>query len=429
MRYQNRRYLTLIELWQSICKPLTEDITTDYVIIGGGVAGLHAAKYLSEQWLQVTLIEKNICGGGMSWRSGWFLTPDSELWLRQMEQIYGRECAHKLRDFGEAGQQDIVTNIKDLNLWCDLKNDDSLLLGLGTSWAKDVEAEYNIRCSFGFASDLINQQELRQQNTANCYTKAVRYKNCYAIDPAQYCQSLKAHLITQWVRVYEFSEIKKIESHKISTNQWSVTFKKSIRCIGKTDPKLDTHKAQNTYGIMNYLTISEPLNECQIRDLMPLGNCMCRDTQLVFNYYRITGDNRLLLGWGNPFNSFQPFEVYQDQSIKAVIRDIRRAFPSLSNIHFENYRTWRIEATKDLMPMIGADITHPNHHWVQGCVWLPWAAASGVHAAQQVLAEPSDADLDRIFDPQRKFMIPLQTNNFILKPIIFGLSNAKAMFS
>lgn len=429
MRYQNRRYLTLIELWQSICKPLTEHITTDYVIIGGGVAWLHAAKYLSEQGLQVTLIEKNICGWGMSWRSGGFLTPDSELWLRQMEQIYGRDCAHKLRDFGEAGQQDIVTNIRNLNLWCDLRNDDSLLLWLGKSWAKDVETEYHTRCSFGFPSDLIEQEELRQQNTANCYTKAVRYKNCYAIDPAQYCQSLKAYLITQWVRIYEFSEIKKIESHQVSTNQWSISFKHAIWCTGKTDRNLDADKSKNTYGIMNFLTVSEPLNECQIRDLMPLGNCMCRDTQLVFTYYRITGDNRLLLWWGNPFNSFQPFEVYQDQSIKSVIRDIKKSFPSLSNIHFDHYRSWRIEATKDLMPMIGPGDTHPNHHWVQGCVWLPRAAASGVHAVQQILGETTDADLDRIFDPRRKFMIPLQTNNFLIKPFVFGISNAKAMFA
>jgi gamma-glutamylputrescine oxidase len=80
------------------------------------------------------------------------------------------------------------------------------------------------------------------------------------------------------------------------TNLGSITFKESIWCLGKTDRKLDKDKAANTYGIMNYITISEPLTEQQVRDIMPLGNCMCRDTQMVFNYYRITGDNRLLLG-------------------------------------------------------------------------------------------------------------------------------------
>jgi hypothetical protein len=35
----------------------------------------------------------------MSGRSGGFLTPDSELGLRQIEQRYGKDMAKKLREF------------------------------------------------------------------------------------------------------------------------------------------------------------------------------------------------------------------------------------------------------------------------------------------------------------------------------------------
>lgn len=35
----------------------------------------------------------------MSGRSGGFLTPDSELGLRQIEETYGKELARQLRDF------------------------------------------------------------------------------------------------------------------------------------------------------------------------------------------------------------------------------------------------------------------------------------------------------------------------------------------
>ena len=428
MRYQNRRHTSLLELGNDLCKPLEEHITTDYLVIGGGVAGLHAAKYLIEQWCQVTIVEKNICGWGMSWRSGGFLTPDSELGLRQIESIYGSDIARKLRDYSEAGQQLIVKSIKDHHLYCDLKDDDSLLLGLGKNGLKSVQDEYDIRHQYGFDAELVDIKKLRTHNTARCYSGGVRYTNCYAINPAQYCQELKAYLISQWVRIYEFSEIKTIESHKVTTNLGSIVFNKSIWCLGKTDRKLNKAKAANTYGIMNYITISEPLTEQQVRDIMPLGNCMCRDTQMVFNYYRITGDNRLVLGGWDAFNSFQPFEIYHDHVIKWVIKQIRKAFPTLADVHFDSYRSGRIEATKDLMPMIGCDTIFSNHLWVQWCVWLPWAAASGRYAAQQMLGESTDSDLNAVFDPRRSFLIWLQTNNLILKPIVFGLSNAKVMF-
>ena len=128
--HQNRRYLSLLDVNEQldICKPLETTIDTDYLVIGGGVAGLHAAQALIEKKCKVVLIEKNICGGGMSGRSGGFLTPDSELGLRQIEKKLGSVIAEKIWKFGESGQHAIVRNIKDHNLNCDLRDQDSLLL-------------------------------------------------------------------------------------------------------------------------------------------------------------------------------------------------------------------------------------------------------------------------------------------------------------
>lgn len=66
----------------------------------------------------------------MSGRSGGFLTPDSELGLRQIETKYGHELAQKIRSFGEHGQQSIVRNAKKNAFYCDLRQQDSLLLGI-----------------------------------------------------------------------------------------------------------------------------------------------------------------------------------------------------------------------------------------------------------------------------------------------------------
>ena len=73
----------------------------------------------------------------------------------------------------------------------------------------------------------------------------------------------------------------------------------------------------------------------------------------------------MILGGGDAFSSFQPFDVYQDQTIKSVIRQIKKVFPSIHNVYFDTFRSGRIEATQDLMPMIGRDDTFNNHLWVQ----------------------------------------------------------------
>lgn len=428
MEYQNRWYLSMLNLDNMIWAPLEEHITADYLIVGGGVAGLHAAQALIEKKCKVVLLEKNICGGGMSGRSGGFLTPDSELWLRQIEKKYGRMLTKKIRRFGENGQQAMVTNIHTHHLVCDLKDEDSLLVGKGLKGKKAVRREYEDRKSFGFDAEYIREKDLKKHNTGCCYTTGVRYTNCFALNPMQYCQELKKALIKQWLRVYEFTHVHQLANKQAITNKWSVSFQQAIICTGKAEADIFPHHAANTYGIQNYITISEPITDEQVASMMPSGACMCRDTQMVFTYYRLTGDKRIVLGWGSAVSSFQPREVLSSHTISQVVHGFKKEFPKLKNVEFPSYRSGRIQATRDLMPIIDHSTQHPNHMRVQGAVGLPRAAACGRFAVEKILNE-ADPELSRIFQHERSFFVPFTTNQFLLKPLIFAVSNAQVMFN
>jgi len=90
-------------------KPLTHDIKTNVVVIGGGMAGLSAAQSFHAQGLKVVLIEKNYCGAGASGKSSGFITPDSELPLDFFNTKYGPEATatikSKIRSFLRARQK------------------------------------------------------------------------------------------------------------------------------------------------------------------------------------------------------------------------------------------------------------------------------------------------------------------------------------
>ncbi len=428
MEYQNRRYLSL--LWVSnnidMCPSLETEITTDYLVVWWGVAWLHAAQALLEKKCSVTLIEKSICGWGMSGRSGWFLTPDSELGLRQIEARYSTDLARKIWDYGVDGQQSIVNNITTNQLHCDLRKEDSLLLGLWTSGKKELEAEHIDRKNFWLDSEFIDQSSLKNYNSGDCYTAWVKYTDCYAINPMQYCQELKHQLIKQGLTVYEFTHVHGLDAHYAKTNLGGIHFKKAIICAGKAEEDIFPDHAKHTYGIQNYITISEPLHPDQVKQMMPSGECICRDTNLVFTYYRVTGHRRIVLGGGTPFSSFQPRDILHKYTIASVIAWFKKTFPVFNEIEFPHYRSWRIQASKDLMPLIGPSDRFNNHIWVQGAVGLPRAAAYG-RFATEMLHDEANEDLNSVFSYQRKFTLPWNTNNILLKPFLFGLSNAKAM--
>ncbi len=157
-----------------------------------------------------------------------------------------------------------------MHLDCDLRQQDSLLLGFKKKGKDLVEVEYSIRKSYKLEAEIIRDEvALDAWNTGDCYSSGLRYDNCYGINPMKYCQELKIELLRRGVKIFECSEVWKIEKTKVSTNLGSVSFNHLIVCPGKISKEVSSSHARQTYGIKNYICISEPLSDAQIRHIMP----------------------------------------------------------------------------------------------------------------------------------------------------------------
>ena len=53
-------------------EPLRSTISSEAVIVGGGIAGLTCAQALAERGVEVTVVEQAFCGAGASGRSSGF---------------------------------------------------------------------------------------------------------------------------------------------------------------------------------------------------------------------------------------------------------------------------------------------------------------------------------------------------------------------
>lgn len=416
MQYQTRRYVSLLESQGQFCKPLHEHITCDIVVVWWWMAWLFAAKELIEAWKDVVLIEKNVCWWWMSGRSGGFLTPDSELWLRDLERIYGEETAKMIWEFGATWQQAIVKTATDSNFDCELQQQDSLLLWWKEEWNQAIAHEHEDRIKNWYTSLYIPKSNLHYHTTWRLYWSAVRYDGCYTINPMKFCQQMKEYLVKKWCRVYEWTTVTKIQSHAITTISGSVRCNMAIFAMGKVHKDVHREHAKDTYWLQNFITISQPLPQDVVTKMLPWGKMMCWDTKLVFTYYRFTPDNRLVLGWWDPFTTGMPWDVLHDIGINRVIKEMRDTYPILRKSDFMYYWSGRIEATKDLMPIVDFDTHHPNHIRLQGCVWLPRAAACGVLGAKMALGEKPS--ILPFFARKRKFRLPWRTNSQFLKSIL-----------
>ncbi|HEV2290275.1 MAG TPA: FAD-binding oxidoreductase [Gemmatimonadales bacterium] len=429
MILQDWWYTTLLAIRTELCPPLREHLEVDTLVVGAGMAGLMAAHRLAAAGRRVAVMDRNICGGSSTGKSAGFLTPDSELELSQIVRRYGRDRARDLWDAPVRGIELIRAAAREHDITCDLLKADSLYVGNGTSGWRAAREEVDARRELGYPQRQYSAAELPSVLGSGAYAGGVRYPDCYGINALLFAQGMKRALLAAGVRVFESTEALRLDGHTVHTHLGSVTADEILFCIDKVDPAL-TPYAADIFHAQTFLAISEPLGDADVRRLFPEEPLQCWDSDLVYSYWRLTGDQRLLLGGGSALTTFALHTVTSKRVILRVIRDFKARFPFLHRLNFIQYWPGLIDTTRDLLPTVLRDERLPWVHWVLGCVGLPWAAFCGDFAARNVLgtAGEDDARYYRYFSAQRPFFLPLWTERLLGKPLVFSLNNGWAKY-
>ncbi len=426
---QNWWYTTLLGLRIPATTPLVSNIQTEICIVGGGATGLSAALACCKLGLQVVLVERNICGGSSTGKSAGFLTPDSELELADLDRRFGVGGARTLWEAATRGIELMVAAVDEYGIDCDLVKQDSLFLGNGQSGHRACMEEYETRNKFGYAGRFLDQSELGSIVGSGAYSAGVRYSETYGVNPLRYAQGIKTALLQRGVRVYEASEVTQICDHRVVTHLGSVTADQIIFCIDKPHPSL-TRYSRNIYHAQTFLSISEPLEERDVEEIFPAEPLQCWDSDLVYSYFRLTGDRRMLVGGGSMPTTFSRFDVTSPRVITRVIARLKRKFRALDHVAFIQYWPGRIDTTRDLLPTVLPDAKAPWVHYVLGCVGLPWATFCGDFVARHVSCkrECDEHVYYRYFSIDRGFLLPLPLQRVIGKQLLFSLNNAWAKY-
>ena len=298
-------FTTLLVKQFKYCPPLKQDIRCDVLIIGGGFSGVSAAAEFVQKGFKVVLLEKNILGGSSSGRSAGFLTPDSELELNQLVRRYGSDAAKDIWDAPCLGIERIVSGIKKFNIECGLLEQDSLFLGLGKHGKEDIESEAECRRSVGFTDQTVyDSNALKGILGGEGFTAGIRYTGTYGVNPLLCLQGFKDVLIDNGMQVFESTEVVRIDGNTASSRGGSVTAEHIIVAVDKLKADISP-LADEVFHAQTFLSVSEPLTDKDLISLFPSGKQMqCWDSKLVYTYFRLTGDNRLLVGGGTAITTY-----------------------------------------------------------------------------------------------------------------------------
>ncbi|WP_165678917.1 NAD(P)/FAD-dependent oxidoreductase, partial [Metapseudomonas otitidis] len=129
---------------------------------------------------------------------------------------------------------------------------------------------------------------------------------------------------------------------------------------------------------------TEPLSDEMARSLLPQDYCV-EDCNYLLDYFRLSGDNRLIYGGGVVYGARDP------SNIEAIIRPkMLKTFPQLKNVKIDFAWTGNFLLTLSRLPQVGR--LGDNIYYSQGC------SGHGVtytHLAGKVLAEALRGQAER----------------------------------
>lgn len=352
---------------------LKGDAQCDVVIIGGGMAGISAAQKFKEKGCSVILIEKSFCGAGASGKSSGFITPDSEIPLHALIERFGVDKAKGMWDFVQTGVDLIKKNIETHGIECDYRTEDTLVLASSQKdFSTMTTAEHNARIACGYQSILYQKDEVSNVIGTQDFYGAIRYGNTFGINGYKYLQGAKTVLQDSGIAVFEETAAVALEPNRVITPRGMIKAKYVVLCTDRFIPEL--HKlTYEIFPLQTFLMISAPLSDAEVKSIFTQSPMMAWDTALIYTYFRVTGDNRLMVGGSTLLGTYAGYAQHDNERGFSRLRKyIKARFPQL-NPQFEYMWPGLIGVSKDILPLAGQDAQDPSLYYIG-------AAALGLRA-------------------------------------------------
>ena len=292
---------------------LTDSITADVCVVGGGFTGLSAALNLAERGFKVVLLEANRIAWGASGRNGGQINTGLRKSPQELIARFGKQRGRAVFDLAEEARAIIWERVAQHGIKCDLRDGNMLLASTpgDLSWMEEEIACYEREMDYHKAK-LLDRKAIRGEIASELYFGGITDTGGGHLHPLNYALGLADAAKAAGVQMFEHSAATKIEENggkvTVTTASGKIEAKYAVlgcnAYLGGLEPKI----AGKIMPIANFVIATEPMPEGEARALIPSGSCAC-DTKFVVSYYRVTADNRMLFGGGERYGTHEPADI------------------------------------------------------------------------------------------------------------------------
>ena len=340
---------------------LRDDLDVDVAIVGGGFTGLSSAYHIkkAEPNLKVALLESEVIGYGASGRNGGFNMTLFGLTLSITSLRFSKQKAKEAHHYMERAVEYLRDLVEDLKIDCDYEHPGFLRVATSEKYKRRILHEMELAHRLGLEGiEWLNETQTREQVQSPMYLGAWWEPRCGILNPAKLAWGWLDVIRPLGVAVYENSPVAeiarengklrldtpngKVRTDKIvmATNAWSHFFKELKR---KQVP------------VWTHIVLTEPLTEEHFNHIGWHHRQGIEDARNLVHYYRLTADNRLLMG-GRDVSLSYGHDMEKDLNpvtFEGLKDDIRELFPVLKDIQFTHEWGGPVSVPLDMAPAIG----------------------------------------------------------------------------
>lgn len=366
---------------------LQGEAETDVCIIGAGYTGLSTALFLLENGFKVTIVEAAKVGFGASGRNGGQIVNSYSRDIDAIERTANPKNARLMADMAFEGGRIIRDRIKKYNIQCDLK-DGGVFAAFTKKQMGHLEAQKKLWERFGHNQlELLDAKRIREVVATDNYIGGMLDMSGGHIHPLNLALGEAAAVESLGGLIHEQSPATRIErgaNPVVHTPKGRVKAKFVVVAgnayLGNLVPEL----ASKSMPCGTQVITTEPLSDELAKSLLPQDYCV-EDCNYLLDYYRLSGDKRLIYGGGVVYGARDP------ANIEAIIRPkMLKTFPQLKNVKIDFAWTGNFLLTLSRLPQVGR--IGDNIYYSQGC------SGHGVtytHIAGKVIAETLRGQAER----------------------------------
>lgn len=401
----------------------------DVAVVGGGFTGLSAAFHIKERQpqLRVVVLEAGTIAGGASGRNAGFSMTLFGLELGVTVFRYGKDRAKQADDYMVRAVKYTRELVERLSIDCDYEEHGMMTVATNPNQASRLYKQFTLSQAMGKETTWLDGNEARELVDSPTYIGAWYDPLCALLHPAKLARGMTRAALDVGVEIYEGSPVVRLHP---GGRTGSPSGAVSLTLPGGTVRADKVVLATNAFSaalpqlrrvqvpMHTYIVLTEPLTDSQIQSIGWRRRIGVEDGRNFIHYYRLTPDNRLLMGGHDALYYYgnRTDRDHHPHIARRLQQTIFETFPELTGIRFSHHWGGPISVSLDMAPVIGR--LGGNVFYSVGCM------GHGVSLTQLNGRTLSDLVLDTPSELTQAFFVGRRVTPLPPEPIRFTVVQA-----